>query len=158
MLGLLSQMVTRWTTPATSEAVEAVVRRCCKRVIDRVGRTPLTMPSTEARGYIRALAISIVREHLDFVLEQEFPSLMSKRDALLQTSWKKSRRSSSNIAVSNCGRDSSFAKPPNARIFRLGRDGQSLTLAADALITGAAEAGGRHGRRAASSRRERRCG
>ncbi len=86
MLGLLSQMVTRWTTPATSEAVEAVVRRCCKRVIDRVGRTPLTMPSTEARGYIRALAISIVREHLDFVLEQEFPSLMSKRDALLQTS------------------------------------------------------------------------
>ena len=85
-MGVFAQFARLWAPSKRAEAIDRVVQRTSPAVIDRVGRTPLSLGTHESRGYIRSRTLQPLRRQVELVLSQEYPQLMSQQEAILTES------------------------------------------------------------------------
>ena len=90
---LVPQLIARWLgTDRIADFAERVAGRSRLAVWQRVLERLPTLGPTEARGYLRARAVSVIREETDRLVEQEGPRVAQHRqrieeaalDALIQ--------------------------------------------------------------------------
>lgn len=85
-MGVFAHFTRLWAPSKRAEAIDRVVRGSSAAVVDRVGRTPLSQGTHEARGYIRSRALQPLRRQVESVLSQEYPQLLSQQEAILTES------------------------------------------------------------------------
>ena len=80
MFVAISDMVAQWfTNDRTADMAERVAGRSRMAVSKRVMHRLPSLGPTEARGYIRARAMTIIREETDRLIEQEGTALGGNR-------------------------------------------------------------------------------
>src|SRR5437868_3890735 len=80
MFVAISDMVAQWfANDRTADMAERIAGRSRMAVSKRVMHRLAHLGPTEARGYIRARAISIIREETNRLIEQEGTALVGQR-------------------------------------------------------------------------------